>query len=82
MYLSYSKSTRWIDSGATIHIANSLQDFHTRRTLQRGERTIKVANGVEDEVEAIGELPLELFDGFVLHLRDVLYVTLFEKKLD
>ena len=55
LYLSYSKSTWWIDSGATIHVANSLQGFHTR-TLQRGERRIKVANRVEAEVEAIGAL--------------------------
>ena len=47
LYLSYPKSTWWIDSGATVHVANSLQGFRTRRTLQRGERRIKVANGVE-----------------------------------
>jgi len=74
LYLSYARSTWWIDSGATIHIGNSLQGFHMMRTLQRGERCIKVANGVEVEVEAIGELPLELKDGFVLKLTDVLYV--------
>jgi hypothetical protein len=45
-----------------------------RRTLQRGERKIKVANGVEAEVEAIGDLSLELDDSFVLKLSDVLYV--------
>ena len=33
------------------------------RTLQRGERHIKVANGVKAEVKAIRELPLELNDG-------------------
>ena len=33
LYLSYAKSTWWIDSGATVHVANSLQGFHTRRTL-------------------------------------------------
>ena len=43
-YLSYAKSTWWIDSGATVHVANSLQRFHTRRNLQRGERRIKIAN--------------------------------------
>ena len=47
LYLSYAKSTWWIDLGVTIHIANSLQGFHTMRTLQRGERYIKVANGVK-----------------------------------
>ena len=52
-YLSYAKSTWWIDSGATVDVANSLQGFYTRRTLQRGERRIKVANGVKAKVEAI-----------------------------
>jgi hypothetical protein len=33
LFLSYAKSTWWIDSVATIHVANSLQGFHTRRTL-------------------------------------------------
>jgi molybdopterin converting factor small subunit len=33
LFLSYAKSTWWIDSGATIHVANSLQGFHMRRTL-------------------------------------------------
>ena len=74
LYLSYSKSTWWIDSDATIHIANSLQGFHTRRTLQRGEKRIKVANGVEAKIEAIRDLSLELDDGFVVQLSDVLYV--------
>jgi hypothetical protein len=66
LFFSYSKSTWWIDSGATIHVANSLQEFHTRRTLQRGERSIRITNGVDAEVEAIGELPLELNNGFIL----------------
>ena len=74
LYSSYTKSTWLIDSGATVHVANSLQGFHTRRTLQRGERRIKVANRVEAEVEAIGDLSLELDDGFRLQLSDILYI--------
>ena len=81
LFLSYAKSTWWIDSGVTIHVENSLQGFHLRKTLQRGERCIKVANGVEVEVEAIGELPLELKDGFVLKLTDVLYVPSLRRNL-
>jgi hypothetical protein len=45
-----------------------------RRTMPRGERTIRVANGEEAEVEASGELPLERSNGFTLYLHDVLYV--------
>ena len=74
LYLSYDKSTWWIDSGATTHVANSLQGSSMRRTLPRGARRIKVANGVEAEVEAIANFHLELHSGFVLYLRDVFYV--------
>ena len=81
LYLSYAKSIWWIDSGATIHVANSLQGFHTRRTLQRGERHIKVTNGVQAEVEAIVDLSLELDDGFRLQLSDILYVPSLRRNL-
>ena len=74
LYLSYDKSTWWIDSGATVHVANSLQKSHMRRTLPRGARRIKVANGVEVEVETIAEFHLELHSGFILCRKDVLYV--------
>ena len=43
-----------------IHIANSLQGFLMRRTLKRGERTIRVANGVEANAEALGDFTLIL----------------------
>jgi len=66
LYLSYDKSTWWIDSGATTHVANSLQGSSMRRTLPRGERRIKVANGVEAEVEAIADFYLELHSGFTI----------------
>jgi hypothetical protein len=79
--LSYVKSTWWIDSGTTIHVTNSLQGFHMRRTPRRGERSIRVANGVEAEVEAIGELPLELNNGFILRLHNVLYVPSLSRNL-
>jgi hypothetical protein len=81
LYLSSAKSTWWIDSGATVHVTNSLQGFCTRRILQRGERRLRVANGVEVEVEAIGELPLELNNSFILHLQNVLYVPPLSRNL-
>ena len=46
MYVQYSKSTWCIDSGATVHVANSLQGFRSTRTTQRRERHVKVANEV------------------------------------
>jgi hypothetical protein len=79
LFLSYAKSTWWIDSGATIYVTNSLQGFHTRRAIRRGERIIRVINGIKAEVEAIGELPLELNNGFILHLYNVHYVPSLSK---
>jgi hypothetical protein len=58
-----------------------LQGFHTRGTLRRGERSIRVANDVEAEVEAIGELPLELNNSFILRLHNVLYVPSLSRNL-
>ena len=40
-----------------------------------------MANGIEAPVEAIGELPLELDNGFVLLLRDVLFVPSLRRNL-
>jgi hypothetical protein len=80
-YVQYSKSTWWVDSGATIHVANSLQGFRSTRTMQRKERHIKVANGVQADVEAVGDLPLELANGSILVLRDVLYVPSLQRNL-
>jgi hypothetical protein len=81
LYVQYSKSTWWIDLGATIHVANSLQGFRSTRTMQRKERHIKAANGVQADVEAVGDLPLELANGFILVLRDVLYVPSLQRNL-
>jgi hypothetical protein len=81
LYLDYLSYTWWIDSGATIHVINSLQGLSMRRNLPRGERTIRVANGEEAEVEAIGELPLEISNGFTLYLHDVLYVPYLRRNL-
>jgi hypothetical protein len=81
LYLDYSSYTWWIDSGVIIHVVNSLHELSMRRTLSRGERIIRIANGEEAEVEAIGELPLEISNAFILYLHDVLYKPLMRRNL-
>jgi hypothetical protein len=49
--------------------------------MERREKCIKVANGVQVDVEAVGDLSLELADGFTLLLRDVLYVLSLQRDL-
>jgi hypothetical protein len=80
-YTQVLKSTWWIDSGATVHVANSLQGFHLTWNTQRSETCIEVANGVQAEVEVIGDISLELADGFKLLLTDVLYVPSLHRNL-
>nr|ABA99659.2 retrotransposon protein, putative, Ty1-copia subclass [Oryza sativa Japonica Group] len=80
-YVGYSRSTWWIDSGATIHACNCLKAFRSTRTTQRRESSIRVANGVEEKVEAVGDLPLEIANGFTLLLRDVFYVPSLQRNL-
>jgi hypothetical protein len=52
-----------------------------RRIIRRGERSIRVSNDVEDEVEAIGELPLEFNNDFTLNLHNVPYVPPLSRNL-
>nr|GEU43932.1 putative zinc finger, CCHC-type [Tanacetum cinerariifolium] len=48
--------------------------FHTIRRLKRNQRMVKVWNGVDLNVEAIGTLSLILEGGFCLNLYGTLYV--------
>jgi hypothetical protein len=45
------------------------------------EKSIIVANGVDAEFETIGELPLELNNGFILCLHNALYVLYLSRNL-
>jgi hypothetical protein len=49
--------------------------------MQRRERYIKVTNRVRADVEAVGNISLELADGFMLLLRNVLYVPSLQRNL-
>jgi hypothetical protein len=81
LYTQFSKYTWWIDSGAIVHVENSLQGFHSTWTTQRSKRLIEVANGVQEDFKAVGDISLELADGFIILLRDVLYVPSLHKNL-
>ena len=71
----------WIDTGASIHITNSLQGYLTSKRLSKGERTITLGNRTEAEIEAIGTLHLILDTGFIMDLVDTVYVPIFTRNL-
>jgi hypothetical protein len=49
--------------------------------MQRSERCIEVSNGVQADIEAVGDISLELAGGFTILLRDVLFVPSLHKNL-
>jgi hypothetical protein len=49
--------------------------------MQRSERCIEVANGVQADVKAVGDISLELADGFTILLRDILFVPSLHRNL-
>jgi hypothetical protein len=48
--------------------------FTTKRTLRKGEIRIRVANDIEAEFEAIGDLLVTIHTGFTLLLKNNLCV--------
>ena len=74
-------NTWWIDSGSTIHIANSLQGMQNLRKLVGNELSILSGNKMGSPVEAIGTCTLTLDNGFVLVLERTFYVPSFSRNL-
>ena len=74
-------NTWWIDSGSTIHIANSLQGMQNLRKPVGSEQSILSGNKMGSHVEAIGTCILTLSSGFVLKLERIFYVPSFSRNL-
>jgi hypothetical protein len=62
-------------------LQKKLQGFHLTWTTQRSKRRIEVANRVQADVEAIGDIFPELADGFIILLRDILYIPSLHRNL-
>ncbi|KAF7812283.1 Retrovirus-related Pol polyprotein from transposon TNT 1-94 [Senna tora] len=64
----------WLDSGAIVHLTNSLQGLKNRRSPSEREKTILGVQGSSAEVECVGTVILNLYSGHELILYDVVYV--------
>jgi len=71
----------WLDSGATIHVVNSLQGFTSLRKPSDVESKIIMGDGARALVEDIGVVSLNLPSGHVLLLKDVVYVPSMRRNL-
>jgi hypothetical protein len=81
LYVNFSLNTWWIDSGATVHICNSLHEFIMKTSIRKGEQSLKVVDGKEACVEAFGSIVLHLHSIYKIHLNNVLYVPRLKRNL-
>ena len=71
----------WIDSGASIHVSNSLQGFRSKRKPSDAEVNLFVGNGNKVDVQFIGLVELKLESGFILRLKNTVYVPSMRRNL-
>ena len=79
VHISYN--TWWIDSGTTIHVANTMQGFLNQRKPTESECSIYSGNRISSHVEAVGTYRLVLRSGFVLNLENSFFVPSFSRNL-
>ena len=72
--LNVPTNTWWFDSGSMVHVTNSIQGFLKIRKLERNQRTLKMGNGQELFVEAVGTLELLMKTVKCIKLFDTLYI--------
>ena len=80
-FINVPSNTWWLDSGANVHVSNSLQGFSSTRTIRSNERNLLMGNKSEASIEAIGCFSLELSSGFKLLLEDTIYVPSMSRNL-
>uniref|UniRef100_A0A2N9EWH4 Integrase catalytic domain-containing protein n=1 Tax=Fagus sylvatica TaxID=28930 RepID=A0A2N9EWH4_FAGSY len=71
----------WVDTGASIHVTNSLHGFKSKRRPYDGEVAVYMGNEEKALVEFIGVVNLPLASGGVLVLDDVVYVPSLRRSL-
>ena len=77
--VNINHNTRWIDSGSTIHVSNTLQDMQNLRKLVGSEQYIYSSSN--SRVEAIGSYNLILSSDFIFKLEKTFYVPSFSRNL-
>ena len=74
-------SSLWLDSGATNHVAFTIQGFINRRKPNQDESKLNVGNNKKADVVLVGDVILILDSGFRLMLKDTFYVPSFRRNL-
>ena len=79
--IDVSYDTWWLDSGATIHAYNSLQEVISRRSPTSLEQYVCMGDDIKVQVDFLGVVRLQLNKGNFLELQDVAYIPLIRRNL-
>ncbi|KAB2611500.1 hypothetical protein D8674_019532 [Pyrus ussuriensis x Pyrus communis] len=71
----------WFDTGCSVHITSSLNGFQKQKEVDDTLYNVYVGEGTRVAVHSIGIVNLKLTSGFVLKLKDVLYVPKMRRNL-
>ena len=74
-------SSWWLNSGATNHVAFTIQGFINRGKPNQDESRLTVGNNEKADVVFVGDVILILDSGFRLMLKDTFYVPSFRRNL-
>ncbi|BFG35090.1 hypothetical protein CerSpe_213640 [Prunus speciosa] len=76
------ETSTWImNSGASRHVCNSLQDLADHRKLSKREIVLRVGNGTQISAKAVSTFHLKLPHGETLELKECLYLPSCVKNL-
>ena len=71
----------WLDTGATIHVINSLQEMTNKRRSSKHEEFVYMGDGSKVKVEFFGMIKLRLATKSFLLLHDVAYIPSLRRNL-
>ena len=71
----------WLDTGATIHVTNSLQEMTKKKRPSKHEEFVYMGNGSKVKVEFFGMIKLRLATESFLLLHDVAYIPSLRRNL-
>ena len=71
----------WLDTGATIHVINSLQEMTNKRKSSKHEEFVYMGDGSKVKVEFFGMIKLRLATKSFLLLHDVAYIPSLRRNL-
>ena len=74
-------NTWWLDSGATIHVCNSMQAVISRRSLTRLKQYVYMGDCTRVQVYFLGVVRLQFSIGFFLEFQDVAYIPSIRRNL-